>query len=114
MSQSGAEGCGASGEVTIEDICDRCINPPECAAEVVESARKLVPAEQVNTGIDKRFGSDNFADLMCKAPGTYVHVGSADSEATANPHHNEHFDLAQDSLVYAAALAVQYTIDYLK
>lgn len=62
--------------------------------------------------IEKRFGSDNFADYMRKAPGTYVHVGSTDGERTAFPHHNEHFDIAEDSLVYAAALAAQYTVDF--
>ena len=105
---------GASVEINIEDICDPCTNPADTAAEVVESAKKIVPAENVLTGIDKRFGSDNFADFMRKAPGTYVHVGSSDSDATRYPHHNEHFDLAPDCLPYAAALAVQYTIDYLQ
>ena len=109
-----AEVYGAQAQIDIEDICDPCTNPAETAAEVVESAKKLVPAENVLTGIDKRFGSDNFADFMRKAPGTYVHVGSSDGEATSVPHHNERFDLAEDSYPYAAALAVQYTLDYLK
>ena len=49
--------------------------------------------------IEKRFGLDNFADYMRKAPGTYVHVGSTDGERTAFPHHNEHFDIAEDRKV---------------
>lgn len=109
-----AETYGASAEVEIEDICDPCTNPADTTAEVVASAIKLVGSQNVLTGIDKRFMSDNFADYMRKAPGTYVHVGSTDCEATGFPHHNERFDLAPDSLVYAAALAVQYTFDYLK
>ena len=109
-----AESYGAKAEVSIEDICDPCVNPSDTAAEVVASAKKIVPEENVLTTIDKRFGSDNFADYMRKAPGTYVHVGSSDSEDTRFPHHNERFDLAQDSYPYAAALAVQYVLDYLK
>ena len=109
-----AETYGAQADVDIEDICDPCTNPAETAAEVLESARKLVAPENILTAIDKRFGSDNFADFMRKAPGTYVHVGSSDSDATRYPHHNEHFDLAEDSYSYAAALAVQYSLDYLK
>jgi len=104
---------GGSADVDIEDICDPCSNPAETAAEVVESAKKIVPAENVITDLNKRFGSDNFADYSRKAPGTYVHVGSTDSEATGWAHHNEHFDLAKDSLIYAAALAFQYSLDYL-
>jgi len=104
---------GATADVCIEDICDPCSNPPETAGEVVSAARKLVPAAQVVTDLDKRFDSDNFADFSRKAPGSYVHVGSADGESTSWAHHNEHFDLAEDSYPYAAALAVQYTLDYL-
>lgn len=109
-----AEEFGGSAETDIEDICDPCSNPALTAAEVVESAKKIISAENVITDINKRFGSDNFADYSRKVPGTYVHVGSSDGEATAWPHHNEHFDLAKDSLVYAAALAFQYSLDYLK
>ena len=105
---------GASADVFIEDICDPCTNPADTTAEVIESAKKLVPAENVLTNIEKRFGSDNFADYMRKAPGTYVHVGSGDSDATRVPHHNERFDLSPDGLPYAAALALQYVLDYLK
>ncbi len=109
-----AQTYGATADVDIEDICDPCTNPAETAAEVVESAKKIVGAQNVLTAIDKRFGSDNFADFMRKAPGTYVHVGSSDSDATRFPHHNGHFDLVQNSLPYAAALALQYVLDYLK
>ncbi len=105
---------GATVDVDIEDLSDSCTNPENTAAEVVESAKKIVGAQNVLTTIDKRFGSDNFADFMRKAPGTYVHVGSTDSDTTRYPHHNGHFDLAQDSLPYAAALALQYVLDYLK
>lgn len=104
---------GATADVDIEDICDPCTNPTETAAEVVASARKLVSEDAVITDLNKRFGSDNFADYSRKAPGTYVHVGSSDGPATSVAHHNEYFDLAEDSYSYAAALAVQYTLDYL-
>ena len=105
---------GATVDINIEDICDPCTNPSETATEVYESAIKLVPQENVITNLDKRFGSDNFADYSRKAPGTYVHVGSSDSAATSVAHHNEYFDLSENSYTYAAALAVQYTLDFLK
>lgn len=114
IAQDTASTYGATADVYIEDICDPCTNPVDTTAEVIESAKKVVPAENVLTNIDKRFGSDNFADYMRKAPGTYVHVGSGDNDATRVPHHNERFDLAPDGLPYAAALAVQYVLDYLK
>lgn len=108
-----AEEYGAKADVEIEDISDPLINPAETVAEVIESAKKIVPAENIITNIEKRFMADNFADFSRKASGTYIHTGSSDSEATKYPHHNEHFDLAEDSYHYAAALAVQYAMDYL-
>ena len=90
-----------------------CAAPKETAEEVVESAKKITAPENVITDLEKRFGSDNFADYSRKAPGTYVHVGSSDNEKNNWPHHNEHFDLAKESLAYAAALALQYSLDYL-
>lgn len=81
--------------------------------EVIESAKKIVPPENIITNIEKRFMADNFADFSRKAPGTYVHAGSSDGESTSFPHHNEHFDLAEDSYHYVAALTVQYALDFL-
>ncbi|MCQ2584750.1 MAG: amidohydrolase [Treponema sp.] len=114
IAQNVADEYGGTVDVDIEDICDPCTNPAETAGEVVESARKLVSEENIITSLDKRFGSDNFADYSRKASGTYVHVGSSDGPATSVAHHNEYFDLAEDSYSYAAALAVQYVLDYLK
>ena len=109
-----AETYGAGVEVEIDDICDPLTNPKDTTEEVIASAIKVTGTQNVLTGIEKRFMSDNFADYMRKAPGTYVHTGSSDCEATSFPLHSEHFNLAKDSLVYAAALAVQYVLDYLK
>ena len=113
IAKNTAEEFGGRAEVEIEDICDPCKNSKETAEEVVESAKKITAPENVITDLEKRFGSDNFADYSRKAPGTYVHVGSSDNEKNSWPHHNEHFDLAKESLVYAAALALQYSLDYL-
>lgn len=108
-----ADEYGGSAAVKIEDLCDPCFNDEKATAEVVESCIKTIGRKNTLTNIEKRFMSDNFADFFRKAPGCYAHVGSTDSEATNWAHHNEHFDLAEDSTVYAAGLALQYTLDYL-
>lgn len=113
IAENVAEEYGGKANVFIEDICDACFNDEKATAEVVESCVKIIGRENTLTNMDKRFMSDNFADYFRKAPGCYAHVGSSDSEANSYPHHNEHFDLAEDSTVYAAALALQYTLDYL-
>lgn len=113
ISEDVASEYGGKADVQIEDICDACFNDEKAAAEIVESSIRLVGKENTITNLQKRFGSDNFADYFRKAPGCYVHVGSSDSDTTRWAHHNEHFDLAEDSTVYAAGLALQYTLDYL-
>lgn len=108
-----ADEYGATADIQIEDICDPCFNDAQSAEEVVRSAQKIFGGENVLTTIEKRFGSDNFADFYRKVPGCYVHVGSADSERTRIAHHNDHFDLAEDSCTFAAALTSQYALDFL-
>ncbi|MBP3772366.1 MAG: amidohydrolase [Treponema sp.] len=105
---------GGSSEIFIDDLCDPVNNDEESTKEVITSAEKIFGKENVITGIEKRFMADNFADYFRKAPGCYVHVGSSDGERTSHDHHNEHFDLAETCYAYAAALHVQYALDYLK
>lgn len=114
ISENVASEYGGNAEVQIEDICDACFNDEKAAKEVEESSIKLVGKKNTLTNLEKRFGSDNFADYFRKAPGCYIHVGSSNSESTRWAHHNEHFDLARESVVYAAGLALQYTLDFLK
>lgn len=114
ISRNVASEYGGEAEIQIEDICDACFNDEEAAKEAAQASVKLVGKENTLTNLEKRFGSDNFADYLRKAPGCYVHAGSSDSENTRWAHHNEHFDLARESVVYAAGLALQYTLDFLK
>lgn len=114
IAQSTAKLYGATAEVFIDDIADPCINDAKSAQEHISAARKIVKENKIITNIDKRFGADNFADFMRKAPGCYTFVGSNDGAATSAPHHNGHFDLSKESLAYAAAFNLQYALDYLK
>ena len=104
---------GGKAEVFVDDLCDPCFNDKECTKEAVKSATKLLGHENVLTDIEKQFMADNFADYYRKAPGCYVHVGSGNSTNTRYAHHSDHFDIAEDSLIYAAAILSQYTLDYL-
>ena len=112
IAEDTAKTYGAKAEFFIEDICDPCTNSDEAVKLAIQSAKKIVNEQNI-INPDKRFLSDNFADYMRKAPGVYVHVGSSDSKKNSYPLHNENFDLAEDSCVYACALAIQYTQDFL-
>ena len=109
-----AEEYGGTAEVKIEDLCDACFNDEQATLEAALSSRKIVGEENTLTSTEKLFWSDNFADFYRKAKGCYVYVGSCSGESTAWAHHNEHFDIAPDCMVYAAALAAQYAADFLK
>ncbi len=108
-----ADEYGGSADIKIEDLCDACFNDAQASLEVASSCRKIVGSENTLTSTEKLFWSDNFADFYRKAAGCYVYVGSCDGESTAWAHHNEHFDIAPDSMVYAAALTAQYAADFL-
>lgn len=108
-----ADEYGGSADIKIEDLCDACFNDAQAALEVASSCRKIVGSENTLTSTEKLFWSDNFADFYRKAAGCYVYVGSCDGGSTAWAHHNEHFDIAPDSMVYAAALTAQYATDFL-
>lgn len=114
IAQNIAEEYGGTAEVKIEDLCDTCFNDEQSSLEVASSCRKIIGAENTLTSTEKLFWSDNFADFYRKSKGCYVYVGSCDGESTAWAHHNEHFDIAPDSMVYAAALTAQYAADFLK
>lgn len=108
-----ADEYGGSADIKIEDLCDACFNDAQATLEVASSCRKIVSSENTLTSTEKLFWSDNFADFYRKAAGCYVYVGSCDGESTAWAHHNEHFDIASDSMVYATALTAQYAADFL-
>ncbi len=108
-----ADEYGGSADIKIEDLCDACFNDSQASLEVASSSRKIVGSENTLTSTEKLFWSDNFADFYRKAAGCYVYVGSCDGESTAWAHHNEHFDIAPDSMVYATALTAQYAADFL-
>ena len=105
---------GGSAEIFIDDLCDPLFNDEESTKEAVASSEKVFGSRNVITSIEKRFMADNFADFYRKAPGCYIHVGSSDGERTRFDHHNEHFDLAESALPYAAAIYAQYALDYLR
>ena len=105
---------GGSAEIFIDDLCDPLFNDEESTKAAVASSEKVFGSKNVITSIEKRFMADNFADFYRKAPGCYIHVGSSDGVRTRFDHHNEHFDLAESSLPYAAAIYAQYALDYLR
>jgi amidohydrolase len=108
-----AEAYGGSVDIIFEDICDPCINSTEETTDAIIAAKKIVNEQNIISNTEKKFMSDNFADYNRKAPGVYVHAGSSDDKMKMYPLHSEYFDLSQDCYSYAAALASQYTIDYL-
>lgn len=110
-----ADDYGAKAEVVFKEYTESVINNADVATEQIAAAQKLVGKDHVISEPPKRFGSDNFGNLINASggKGSYAFVGSNGGAASAVSHHNEHFDIDEDSLVYATALHVQYALDFL-
>lgn len=113
IAESVAKTYGAEVSIEFVDYAMPVVNDEKISHEVADSAFKVVGKDNVLTNIDKSFGADNFANLANEAPGVYALIGTQGGKSTAWAHHNEHFDIDEQALVYTAALHAQYALDYL-
>ncbi len=88
------------------------INTPENAAFGQAVTAKLFGEDALYTMPPVMPGED-FAFYMEKLGGTFVFVGGGFPDRDNPPHHNNRFDIHEDSLKVAAALHAQYALDYL-
>lgn len=113
IAQSVAKAYGAEVKVEFVDYSMPVVNDEKISLEVAKAASEVVGKENVLTNIAKSFGSDNFANLANEAPGVYALVGTQSGPSTAWAHHNEHFDIDEQALVYTAAFHAQYALQFL-
>jgi amidohydrolase len=71
--------------VDLRSIFDVLINHEEQAAHFAEAAREIVGAEGLLTDPRPMMGSEDFADMLRKAPGCYAWVGQAGDVPLHNP-----------------------------
>lgn len=106
---------GGSAEVAFKDFASPLVNEQKAAELAAQVAVGIVGQENVITSVPKMLGADDFAELLLKAPGVYIKVGTR-SDAnpdTAQAHHHERFDIDESALAVVAKAYAGYALTYL-
>jgi len=111
-----AEFYGGSCEIIWKDNTSPLINDEKSSNEVAAVAKSLFGEDKVLTKRTPSMMGDDIAEYLIKVPGTYAFVSSTneDNPNTKVPHHNEMFDINEDSLLSSVLLTSCYTIEYLR
>lgn len=105
---------GAKCSVTFKEYADPLINDDEVTDKLAKIAGKY--ADNVVNNSPKRLGADDFADYLNIIKGTYMFVGTKNDTnmSTHSPHHNEYFDIDEQSMLLASSILVDYTREFFK
>jgi hippurate hydrolase len=83
-----AEGFGATAEVDFRLIFAPLINDDAQTDAIADAAAALVGEANVDRHKEPSMGSEDFAFMMEKVPGSYIQVGNGDSAQLHNPAYN--------------------------
>jgi amidohydrolase len=100
LAASIAVGFGATAEVDFRVIFAPLVNAIDETAFAADVAAEIAGEANVNRERDLIMASEDFAFMLEKVPGAYIHIGNGDS---ANLH-NPGYDFNDKGLPYAAAL----------
>lgn len=90
------------------------VNDEEFTKLFVNSAKKIMPEENIKIMKKPVMGGEDMAYFLNKVPGTFFFVNNPQEvEGQRYPHHNSKFDIDESILSRAAALLIQGTLDYL-
>ena len=95
-----AQGFGATAEVDFRVIFAPLINATDETAFAADVAAEIAGEANVNRDRDLIMASEDFAFMLEKVPGAYIHIGNGDS---ANLH-NPAYDFNDKALPFAAAM----------
>lgn len=106
---------GGDVEFEWKDFTSPLINDYDSSLEAQGVATKLFGAKNVITVKEPSLGGDDFAEFIKCVPGVYAYVGSGNEKRpeTVVAHHNEMFDIDEDSLKVSVLMYVGYSIDFL-
>lgn len=91
------------------------INSEEFTKIFVESAKKIIPEEDIYVMKYPVMGGEDMAYFLEKAPGTFFFLSNPkEVDGIVYPHHTSKFDIDESVFYKGAALLVQGVADYLK
>lgn len=90
------------------------VNDEEFTKKFVESAKKIIPEEDIFVMRKPVMGGEDFAYYLEKVPGTFIFMNNPRPvDGVCYPHHNSRFDINESYLSRGAALLIQGALDYL-
>lgn len=90
------------------------INSEEFTRFFVESAKKIVPDEDIYEMKDPVMGGEDMAYFLEKVPGTFFFLSNpGEIDGVSYPHHNSKFDIDENYLYVGSTLFVQLVMDFL-
>lgn len=109
-----ARALGLEATVAISDATTPpLVNDPAMAEIVRRNARRLVGAENVDTGF-RLMGAEDAAFFLQAVPGAFVFVGAGNpAKGITEPHHSPRFQIDEDALPLAMALLTASAIEML-
>jgi len=91
------------------------INSEEFTGFFVQSAKKIIPEEDIFEMKYPVMGGEDMAYFLEKAPGTFFFLSNpGEVDGVAYPHHTSKFDIDESMLYKGAALLVQGVTDFLE
>lgn len=113
MAKGIAESYRATAEITFLDQVCPLINDPIQTQHLKEVGMKLVGEENTVETLPMS-ASDDFAEFLCKVPGTYGFIGCQNADkGFVHFHHHPLFDIDEDALCIGSAVYAQYAYDFL-
>ncbi|OZV11458.1 N-acyl-L-amino acid amidohydrolase [Tissierella sp. P1] len=105
---------GASYEIDYEFCYPALINSEEFTKGFVESAKKIIPEEDIVEMKSPVMGAEDMSFFLQRVPGTFFYLSNmAEIDGEFHPHHNPKFDIDEGQMWKGAALIIQNTIDWL-
>lgn len=91
------------------------VNDEEFTRDFVESAKKIIPEEDIMVMKKPVMGGEDMAYFLNEVPGTFFFMNTPRAvDGEFYPHHNCKFDINEDILWRGAALLIQGALDYLE
>ncbi len=109
-----AEANGAAAEVSTRSG-EAVINSPEAVPFCIESASKVLGAENVKIDNMPHLGGEDFSEYITRVPGAYIFAGIATDETRGKfGLHSNRFILEESVLPKVAAVFAQFAVDFLE
>jgi amidohydrolase len=113
LCQGVAAAMGAEAKLKVEMLTPAVVNDQAATGLMRQVAQSVLGPENVFADF-RTMGSEDMAYFLREVPGTYMFLGSANSERGLDyPHHNARFDIDEDVLSLGVAILTETAVRFL-